>query len=113
MLSKPFGLCGYFPVNLLGCFAGTKVGAAPLNQDKSFPLKTRQLLLRELLEGSAVAVVHLGNQHLHPQDAVRLRGDGEDGVVGVLLRGEGDKALPVFLQLGQPVGDEIVLLQLV
>ena len=73
MLSKPFGLCGYFPVNLLGCFAGAKVGAAPLDQDKSFPLKTRQLLLRELLEGSAVAVVHLGNQHLHPQDAVRLR----------------------------------------
>ena len=65
MLSKPFGLCGYFPVNLLGCFAGIKVGATPLDQDKSFPLKTRQLLLRELLEGGAVAVVHLGNQHLH------------------------------------------------
>ena len=46
--------------------------------------------------------------HEYPQHAVRLRGDGETGVVCVGIRLEGDEVIGVLFHPGEPVDDELV-----
>ena len=78
-----------------------QVGSTPLYQREAFACKALQLLLWQSGKLPAVAAVHPGHQHLHPQHAVRLWADGQSRPIGVLLGCKMDKALLVGLQLGQ------------
>ena len=76
---------------------------APLHGGKALALEGGQVLLRDLhrpLQGPP--------GHEHPQQAVRLRGDGQLGVVRVGVKLEGHEVELVGLHFGQPVDDELI-----
>ena len=82
---------------------GWKLRPAPLHGGKTGAGKGGQILLRDL---------HRLRQrlpgHEYPQEAVRLRGDGKPGAVGVVLKLEGDQIEWIVLHPGEPVDNKLV-----
>ena len=77
--------------------------AAPLHHGEAGALRGGQVLGGEFHRG-----VQGFPGHEHPQEGVRLRGDGQHGVVRVGGPLEGDQVVGVRFHPGQPVDDELV-----